>query len=59
MDRARWTFFAYGAILVATQFDAGIWPTTFFTEHFLGGPVRGTDSLVGLLIGLAVAASVR
>ena len=42
------------AILVAIQFDAGIWPTTFFTEKF-ESPVRGSDFVVGLLIGVAVA----
>jgi hypothetical protein len=51
--RARWIFLAYGAVLAATQFDAGIWPTTFFTQHFVGGPVRGIDSLMGLFIGVA------
>ena len=52
--RARWVLFAYMAILVATQFDAGIWPTAFFTEKF-EVPVQGADSLVGLLAGIAVA----
>jgi hypothetical protein len=52
--RARWVLLAYTAVLVATQFDAGIWPTSFFSERFVGGPVRGSDSLIGLLIGLAV-----
>jgi hypothetical protein len=45
---------SYMAILVATQFDAGIWPTTFFTEKF-EIPVRGSDFVVGLLIGIAIA----
>ena len=53
-QRARWILFAYMAILVATQFDAGIWPTSFFSQRFVGGPVRGSDSLIGLLIGVAV-----
>ena len=52
--RAQWVLLAYMAVLVATQFDAGIWPTTFFSERFVGGPVRGSDSLIGLLIGVAV-----
>ncbi len=52
--RARWVLLAYTAILAATQFDAGIWPTGFFTQKFVGGPVRGSDSLVGLFIGVAV-----
>lgn len=53
-QRARWVLLAYMAILVATQFDAGIWPTTFFSQRFVGGPVRGSDSLIGLLVGVAV-----
>jgi hypothetical protein len=52
--RARLVLLAYTAILVATQFDAGIWPTNFFSQRFVGGPVRGSDSLLGLLIGVAV-----
>jgi hypothetical protein len=51
---SRWVLGAYMAILVAIQFDAGIWPTTFFTEKF-EIPVRGSDFVVGLLIGVAVA----
>ena len=51
---SRWVLGAYMAILVATQFDAGIWPTSFFTEKF-EVPVRGSDFVVGLLIGVAVA----
>jgi len=53
-QRARWVLLTYMAILVATQFDAGIWPTTFFTQRFVGGPVRGSDSLFGLFVGVAV-----
>lgn len=53
-NRARWVLGAYAAILTATQFDAAAWPTRFFTQHFVGGPVRGADSLIGLLIGVAV-----
>ena len=52
--RSRWVLLSYMAILVATQFDAGIWPTTFFTEKF-EVPVRGSDFVVGLLIGVAIA----
>ena len=33
-DGRCWVLGAYMAILVATQFDAGIWPTSFFTEKF-------------------------
>ena len=53
--RSRWVLGSYMAILAATQFDAGIWPTTFFTEKF-EVPVRGSDFVVGLLIGVAIAA---
>ena len=53
-QRARWVLLAYMAILIATQFDAGIWPTTFFSEKF-EVPVRGSDFAIGLLIGVAVA----
>jgi len=53
-QRARWVLLAYMAVLAATQFDAGIWPTTFFSERFVGGPVRGSDSIMGLLVGVAV-----
>jgi hypothetical protein len=52
--RARWVLLAYMAILAVTQLDAGIWPTTIFSQRFIGGPVRGSDSLIGLLIGVAV-----
>jgi uncharacterized membrane protein YhaH (DUF805 family) len=52
--RSRWVLGSYMAILVATQFDAGIWPTTFFSEKF-EVPVRGSDFVVGLLIGVAIA----
>jgi hypothetical protein len=53
--RARWVLLAYGAILVATQFDASIWPTTFFSQKFFP-PVRGSDSLLGLILGVALLA---
>lgn len=52
--RAQWVLLAYAAVLVATQFDAGIWPTSFFNERFVGGPVRGSDSSLGLLFGVAM-----
>ena len=53
-QRARWVLLSYMAVLVATQFDSGIWPTNFFTQRFVGGPVRGSDSLIGLFVGVAV-----
>jgi hypothetical protein len=52
-QRSRWILLAYVGILAATQFDASIWPTSFFTEHFLPA-VRGVDSVVGLSVGVAV-----
>ncbi len=51
--RARWVLVGYMGVLAATQFDSGIWPTTFFTERF-ESPVRGTDALLGFLLGVAV-----
>jgi hypothetical protein len=52
-QRARWVLVGYMGILVATQFDSSIWPTTFFTERF-ETPVLGTDALLGFLLGVAV-----
>lgn len=52
--QSRWVLASYMAILVAVQFDAGIWPTAFFTDKF-EDPVRGSDFVVGLLIGVAIA----
>jgi hypothetical protein len=49
---SRWVLLAYVGILAATQFDASIWPTSFFTEYFLPA-VRGVDSVLGLSIGVA------
>ena len=49
--RARWVIGAYLAILVATQFDASIWPTSFFTDRLVS-PVRGSDFVLGLLVGV-------
>jgi hypothetical protein len=51
--RARWVLLAYGAILVATQFDGAIWPTSFFTQRLVPA-VGGSDSLLGLLVGVIV-----
>ena len=51
---SRWVLTSYMAILVAIQFDAGVWPTAFFTDKF-EDPVRGSDFVVGLLIGVAIA----
>ena len=52
------SFFAYEAILVATpirRWDLADQRSS--TERFVGGLFEGIDSLVGLLIGVAVAAS--
>ncbi len=51
--RARWLLCVYGAILVATQFDASIWPTAFFRDRLVP-PVRGPDFVFGLLVGVVV-----
>jgi hypothetical protein len=51
--RARWLLGVYAAILVATQFDASIWPTIFFTDRLVA-PVRGSDFVLGLLVGVVV-----
>ena len=44
---------AYGGIVVLTQLDGTIWPTTILSQRF-GFPIGGVDSLVGLLCGVAV-----
>ena len=44
---------AYLATLVATQFDAGIWPTNFFSDRF-EIPVRGSDFVIGLAVGVVL-----
>ena len=46
---------AYLAILVATQFDAGIWPTNFFSDRF-EIPVRGSDFVIGVAVGVLLFA---
>ena len=46
---------AYLAVLVATQFDAGIWPTNFFSDRF-EIPVRGSDFVIGLAVGVVLFA---
>ena len=48
--RLQGVLLAYMAVLVATQFDAGIWPTNFFSDRF-EIPVRGSDFVVGLAVG--------
>ncbi|HEX3980454.1 MAG TPA: hypothetical protein VHW93_04490, partial [Acidimicrobiales bacterium] len=55
--RGRWPSWgllgAYGGIVVLTQLDGTIWPTTILSQRF-GFPIGGIDSLVGLLCGVAV-----
>jgi hypothetical protein len=53
--RSRVVLLAFLAVLVATQFDAGIWPTNFFSDRF-EIPVRGADFVIGLAIGVIVFA---
>jgi hypothetical protein len=51
--RPLWLLGAYGAILVVTQTDGTIWPISWFGGRF-AAPIRGVDSLTGLLIGAVV-----
>ncbi len=51
--RARWLLGAYLVIIVVTQADAAIWPSTLFTDRFVA-PVGGSDSVAGALVGVAV-----
>ena len=53
--RVQAVLFAYLLILVATQFDVGIWPTNFFSDRF-EIPVRGSDFVIGLAVGVALFA---
>lgn len=51
--RARWLLGAYCVVLAVTQLDSSIWPTSVFTQRFVE-PVRGSDSVAGLLVGVGV-----
>ncbi len=51
-QRAKWVLGAYGAIILATQFDGSIWPINVLAQRFTS-PVGGIDSLIGLLLGFA------
>jgi hypothetical protein len=51
--RSRWVLLGYLAILLTTQLDGAVWPTTLFAPHF-EPPVQGWDSAIGLLVGIAV-----
>jgi hypothetical protein len=53
--RIQGVLLAYLLILVATQFDAGIWPTNFFSDRF-EIPVLGSDFVIGLALGVVVFA---
>ncbi len=53
--RARWLLGAYTVIIVVTQSDAAIWPSTLFRDRFVA-PVGGSDSVAGALVGVAVFA---
>jgi hypothetical protein len=51
--RPVWLGLAFLAMLGVTQIDSTIWPLNLFPGRF-AQPVRGIDSLVGLLVGLVV-----
>ena len=49
----KWTLLAvFTAFILVTQFDATIWPIDVLAKPF-AVPIRGWDSLLGLLVGLA------
>ena len=48
---ARWIVLgSFGVVLLLTQLDSTIWPTTLFPQQFEPA-IRGVDSLIGLLVG--------
>ncbi|MGH9919552.1 MAG: hypothetical protein ACRD6W_11900, partial [Nitrososphaerales archaeon] len=50
----RWCLIGvFGLVLLGTQFDASIWPTNLTSPRFVP-PVTGIDSLLGLLVGVAI-----
>ena len=52
VDNRRWLLLgAYVAVLAATQLDGTIWPIAVFSGRF-ATPIKGADSLVGLLSGV-------
>jgi hypothetical protein len=53
--RPLWLGVGLLLVLAATQLDSTIWPTELFTDRF-AQPIRGTDSLIGLIVGLTVFA---
>ncbi len=46
---------AYVGTIAITQLDGTIWPTPWLAKRF-ASPIRGVDSLVGLLVGVVVLA---
>ena len=53
--RARWVLGAYALVMLATQLDPTIWPTDLGVPRF-AEPIRGIDSVAGILAGIAVLA---
>lgn len=51
--RPVWLGLALVAVLGVTQIDSTIWPLNLFRGRF-APPVRGVDSLVGLVVGVVV-----
>jgi len=51
--RSWWVLSGYLVILAGTQLDGTIWPTNVLAQRF-DIPIRGTDSLIGLLFGVVV-----
>ena len=48
---ARWIVLgSFGVVLLLTQLDSTIWPSTLFPQQFEPA-IRGVDSLIGLLVG--------
>jgi hypothetical protein len=51
--RPLWLGLALLAVLGVTQIDSTIWPLDLFPGRF-AAPVRGVDSLIGLLVGVVL-----
>jgi hypothetical protein len=51
--RAWWALGVFAFVLIAIQLDPTVWPTKLFGLRFLA-PIRGSDSLGGILVGAAV-----
>jgi hypothetical protein len=50
-----WLVGAFGIVVIATQLDSSIWPTTLFPQQ-IAPAIRGTDSQIGLLVGVVTFA---